>query len=197
MSRMSTLLYLERSPGDLRALEIEIEKTLRPFLTESGWKRKSMRFDFGWMFDWLDFPSADTSKFVTYEGPSGIYVSTRDTNAFTSDGRVEWEGFTKEQKRLVHIDSVLEICQFENYLDTADLTVETLNAIVEGGYILFPDGSKYEDGEFTFAVEPGLPGSVAREVSQNLVEIASTEAVKKLLKRAGASLILCTFHTRL
>ncbi len=196
MSRMSTLLYLERSPRDLRALEIEIDKTLRPFLTASGWKRQSMRFDFGWMFDWLDFPSVDTSKFVSFEGPSGIYVSSTDANALTSEGRIEWKGFTKKQKQSVHIEQVLEICQFENYLDTADLTIEMLDAIIEGGYILFPDGSKYEEGEFIFAVEPGLPGSVAREISKNLVEIASKEAVRKFVERAGASLLLCTFHTR-
>lgn len=196
MSKMSTFLYLERSPRDLRGLEIEIEKTLRPFLAEGGWKRKSMVFDFGWMFDWLNFPSVDPSTFVGFEGPSGIYGTFRYANASTSEGRFEWQSFTKQQKRSVPIDKVLEICQFENYFDTANLAVEMIDEITERGHILFPDGLIYEDRKFTFRDDLGLPNSVTRQVSKHLVEIASAEAVRKLLKRAGASLLLCTFHTR-
>lgn len=194
MSRMSALLYLERSPKDLRALEIEIDKTLRPFLTESGWKRQSMRFDIGWMFDWLDFPSSDISKFITFDGPSGLYVLSRDPNSYNSDGRVEWSGISKEQKRSVHIDNVREICQFQTYLDTASLTIEEHDEIAEDGYVIFPDGSQYEGGKFQFT--SSFKGKIEKQVFSSIIEIGSKEAVKRLLMRAEASLLLCTFHTR-
>ena len=200
MSRMSALLYLEHSPRNLRALEIEIDKTLTPFMSEGGWKRKSGRFDFGWMFDFLDFPSSDTSKFVTFDKPSGIYVSIEDSNDLLSQRENEWSGFSKTQKKSVPIEEVLKICEFENYLETAGLSEAVLDEIIEDGLIIFPDGSRYEDRRFEFKEgdypESGQPGSVTRQVSRLLVDIASAAAVKKLLQRPGASLLLCTFHTR-
>ena len=134
MARTSTLMYLEKAPKSLRDLEIQIDKSLKPFMTGT-WRKPMFDPGGGWGFDWVSIETG-TIRTIIFDGPSGIDFSK------------EWSKLSNVEKKKISIDEVLEKCKFQTYYKTEDITEDLLEEILSEGVILFPDGSIFSQANF-------------------------------------------------
>lgn len=187
MSSYSAMLFLEVAPSNLRELDIQIQKSLKPF-NGRKWARPQFICPSGWVFDWVEFESESDVNFITMDSHGRIDLIRNQKSVFGD--------LTASQRKEVGISAALDSMHLTTYFETGSIGDDLASQIVREGVVLFPDGSYLDRGEFSFFDAYDLSQIKIRQVMRSMLEDRWQQAILELLSTSGSALVLLTFRER-